>query len=370
MDVLFPSPRRIVRVSREISKLKYATGLGRSAIAHDVDKEGEVVWMQEYIRYRINGCDHDTALTRVLSQIDGAAASGICAAPPENRRRDFPPRKDVFEMRRVLELKYQQMGRGLQLVDRSTRRVPASGFPYLRYRTNACDHVTSVSKVFTQIDGGPVPATCFVQACAFALNPGGIDSSYLASTQSFEVRPNPGAACDWTGNQRCSWLTIPARSAAGNDFTVVPYNIAVNNDGARTGRIRVAWTGGSATYIVNQAGDPVRGELHDHRSVPRRERRDRVSIPGVKHAVQFHRVRQSARAATTSTNGRPTTSMGSRRQSPKRPGARRFLVLGCCGANRLEPDGPTVPTQRDDGDHRRSGELRHLAFGRRLASRH
>jgi hypothetical protein len=66
----------------------------------------------------------------------------------------------------------------------------------VRYRTNACDHSTAVSKVFSQIDGGPVTATCFVQTCSYALNPGGIDTSYVSSSQSFEVRPNPVVVLD------------------------------------------------------------------------------------------------------------------------------------------------------------------------------
>ena len=62
-------------------------------------KEGEVVWLQEYIRYRVNGCDHATAMSRVLTQIDGGAAGGICSAPPEGVV-NFPPRNDVFDARR------------------------------------------------------------------------------------------------------------------------------------------------------------------------------------------------------------------------------------------------------------------------------
>lgn len=254
MDVLFPSRAESFLFRTEL-ELKYAAGLGRSAIATTVDKEGEVVWMQEYIRYRANGCDHNTALTRVLAQIDGAAAAGICAAPPENSLIVFPPRTDVFEMRRVLELKYQQLGRGLtsSFLDQEGAGVWIP--EYLRYRTNACDHPTSVAKVFTQIDGGPVPETCFVQTCSYALNPGGIDTGYSASSHSFEVRPNPGG-CVWTAVSDAPWLTIPAEFATGSTYTVVPYMIARNDGAARTGRIRFSWTGGGASFVVNQGAIP------------------------------------------------------------------------------------------------------------------
>ncbi len=42
---------------------------------------------------------------------------------------------------------------------------------YLRYRVNQCDHPTSVQKVFSQIDGGGVAATCFVTPCLFTAAP-------------------------------------------------------------------------------------------------------------------------------------------------------------------------------------------------------
>ena len=254
MDVLFPSRAESFLFRGEL-ELKYGAGLGRAAIATTVDKEGEVVWMQEYIRYRANGCDHNTALTRVLAQIDGAPAQGICLAPPDNSLIVFPPRTDVFEMRRVLELKYQQMGRGLtsSFLDQEGAGVWIP--EYLRYRTNACDHSTAVSKVFSQIDGGPVTATCFVQSCSYAVNPGGIDTGYVSSSQSFEVRPNPGG-CAWTASSDAPWLTFPAALATGSTFATIPYAVARNDGAARTGRIRFSWTGGGTSFIVNQAGIP------------------------------------------------------------------------------------------------------------------
>ena len=65
LDVLFP-PRNESFVFRNNLETKYATGLGRAAQGTFVDREGEIVWLQEYIRYRVNGCDHATAVTRVM----------------------------------------------------------------------------------------------------------------------------------------------------------------------------------------------------------------------------------------------------------------------------------------------------------------
>ena len=61
MDVLFPSRAETFEFRNQL-EVKYQNGLGRSATSTRVDREGEVVWVQEYIRYRVNFCDHETAI--------------------------------------------------------------------------------------------------------------------------------------------------------------------------------------------------------------------------------------------------------------------------------------------------------------------
>jgi hypothetical protein len=255
MDVLFPG-RNESFLFRTDLETKYATGLGRSASGTFVDQEGEVVWLQEYVRYRVNGCDHATALARVMTQIDGGAAGGICSAPPPGVIH-FPPRNDMFDARRALETKYQQMGRGL-----SSTAVDAEGSAiwiteYLRYRTNACGHVEAEAKVFSQIDGGPVPPVC-AQPCTYLLNPSFRTAGSAASTQSFEVRPATGETerCQWTATSTVPWLTFASDVSPGAGFTTIPYNVAANNGGDRTGHIDVTWSGGSARHEVFQQGTP------------------------------------------------------------------------------------------------------------------
>jgi len=43
-----------------------------------VDREGDVVWIQEYLRYRVNSCGHAAAVQSVLTQIDGRSAPPVC----------------------------------------------------------------------------------------------------------------------------------------------------------------------------------------------------------------------------------------------------------------------------------------------------
>ena len=160
MDVLFPGRNDSFDFRNQL-ETKYPTGLNRSASATAVDREGEVVWTQEYMRYRVNGCDHGAAMQRVFAQIDGNPPGAICAENPGGQVL-FPPRSEALAFRQQLETKYQQMSRAP-----SSSFVDAEGGvvwtqEYIRYRTNACDHPTSVQKVFSQIDGnGALPrATC------------------------------------------------------------------------------------------------------------------------------------------------------------------------------------------------------------------
>src|ERR671912_113709 len=53
--------------------------MGRRPSQVIVDMEGEATWVGEYYRYRVNGCDHNTATQRVMVQIDGAAAGAVCS---------------------------------------------------------------------------------------------------------------------------------------------------------------------------------------------------------------------------------------------------------------------------------------------------
>ena len=145
MDVLFPSRADSFQFRNQL-ETKYQTGLGRSPSMTSVDPEGEVVWTQEYIRYRVNGCDHPTAVQRVMTQIDGNPPGGICA---ENR--DFvilfPPRDQTMDFRRQLETKYlQSLGRGPAptFVDMEGSVIWTQ--EYLRYRVNECDHASAVQK--------------------------------------------------------------------------------------------------------------------------------------------------------------------------------------------------------------------------------
>jgi predicted Zn-dependent protease len=57
---------------------KYRDSLGRPAGSSYVDNEGAVVWVLEYLRYRLNRCSHGDATTRVFQQILGQGIQPTC----------------------------------------------------------------------------------------------------------------------------------------------------------------------------------------------------------------------------------------------------------------------------------------------------
>ena len=58
----------------------YRNSLGRSLGTSFVNNEGAVVWVLEYLRYRLNGCNHGDATTKVLQQIRGQGIQPVCIA--------------------------------------------------------------------------------------------------------------------------------------------------------------------------------------------------------------------------------------------------------------------------------------------------
>ena len=56
----------------------YRVNLRRGASDTRVDPEGDVVWIQEYLRYRLSGFNHSDGVARSMLQIDGQAAPPTC----------------------------------------------------------------------------------------------------------------------------------------------------------------------------------------------------------------------------------------------------------------------------------------------------
>lgn len=139
---------------------KYRDGLRRGNTITYVDTEGDIVWLSEYFRYRVNACSHTQAQTRVFAQIDNTGTFGVCGVVSANAIA-FPPRNESLIFRNALEAKYRDQlrrGAGQSAVDNEGDVVWVQ--EYLRYRVSNCSHAVAIDKVFAQIDGLGVQAPC------------------------------------------------------------------------------------------------------------------------------------------------------------------------------------------------------------------
>ena len=156
----FP-PRNETYEFRNWLEAKYANTLGRPAGFSYSDVEGSVVWVQEYLRYRLNTCGHEQAVERVRIQIAGGGVPGVCGTPAPASVIEFPPRDQTYGFRLQLEDFYR-----VDLARAAVKTsVDAEGDvvwiqEYLRYRLNGCTHAQSLDKVTQQIEGRGVPPVC------------------------------------------------------------------------------------------------------------------------------------------------------------------------------------------------------------------
>jgi hypothetical protein len=226
---------------------KYVS-MGRTPAETYVDKEGEAVWIGEYYRYRVNGCDHNTAVQYVFLQIDTAVAPPICAVSffPENAV--YPPREEVVDFRRQLGKKYQTMGRSSQsAVDPEGVGIWMS--EYYRYTTSGCDHASASQKTLTQIDGNPAPETCLAQCAYHVDGPGTV----TAAGGVYRVEPErTSGTCDWIAESEVDWISL-SRPITGGNRSPLSFTVQPNAGGPRTGSIRVTHADGRVSLEIHQA---------------------------------------------------------------------------------------------------------------------
>jgi len=237
-DVAFP-PRNLSFDFRQGAlETKYRDGLRRSSSSTFVDVEGDVVWTQEYLRYRINGCDHQAVTAKVFAQVDGGGIQPVCRDVSASGVVEFPPRNEPYDFRLQLEAKYRDQ----------LRRAATSTFvdiegsvvwtqEYLRYMVNGCDHSESTSKVLDQIDGRGVQPVCAPPLCTWQyqgadLDPAGRSWSVSASATTREIVVTTSAAwCGWSAAPQLlqSFLTLTPGSGTGSRRILI--SIAANTTG-------------------------------------------------------------------------------------------------------------------------------------------
>ena len=77
--VPFPPRDEALKFMNELDAT-YRDALHRALLPTAVDNEGAMVWVLEYLRYRLNGCNHGDATTKVLQQIRTGVIAPTCTA--------------------------------------------------------------------------------------------------------------------------------------------------------------------------------------------------------------------------------------------------------------------------------------------------
>ena len=144
------------------SRAKYRDGLGRSLSSTYVDLEGDIVWTQEYLRYRVNQCDHATADAEGVRPDRRAGHRARVRRPAGAARWRFRRATSRTRSARSSSASTATVCGGAA----TSSYVDIEGSivwtqEYLRYRVNRCGHAAATSKVLNQIDGQGIAPTCW-----------------------------------------------------------------------------------------------------------------------------------------------------------------------------------------------------------------
>ena len=215
--VAFPARDQTYQFGQDLNAY-YRDTMRRGSVGTYVDLEGWIVWIQEYLRYRVNMCSHADAAYKVGVQIGGGGIPPVCGDAPAGLV-NFPPRDQTYQFGLELNQTYRDVLR------RGTvnTNVDLEGWivwiqEYLRYRVNYCNHAEASNKVFTQIAGGGVQPVCrsgsyirltgMSNACecwigTITVSVDGVRRGTLTCNTSLDVAVSPGThsveACDVTG---------------------------------------------------------------------------------------------------------------------------------------------------------------------------
>jgi hypothetical protein len=148
--VLFPVETEVLAF-RSMLEVTYTTNLDRASQPTVVPPREALRWTRRYLRYRVHGCSHPTAMDNVFGQIEGRGIAPLCALPDTVR---FPPWNETVELRRELDERLRHLSRpGL------TSAVDVEGEAiwlqqYLELRVARCSHRDAARAVIERIVSG------------------------------------------------------------------------------------------------------------------------------------------------------------------------------------------------------------------------
>ncbi len=256
LDVVFPPRDQSLRFRLELEAY-YRDVLRRGATTSFVDLEGTIVWTQEYLRYRVNGCNHADATSRVMSIINGGSIPPVCSAAATS----YPPRNEPFEFRQALEAIYRDtLRRGATVTYVDTEGDIVWTTEYFRYRTMGCSDTQSATRVIEQVAGSPASSNCG-GACAITLSEPQVSFDRTGGSRTVTV--TTGGGCSWSASSDSPWLTINGASS-GSGTGTLRYEVApLTQPGTRIGiitigdqqlRVRQVAEAVSARFVMRQGG--------------------------------------------------------------------------------------------------------------------
>ena len=151
-----------------------------------VNMEGAVIWITEYVRYRVTGCSHEDAINKVnfgIDNLNSPALPGCGLTVP------FPERGEAYRFRtEYLEPKYRAKGFSTQSLFVNPEGDVIWTMEYLRLRVGDCSHAETTNRVNVAVRTKTTPADC----TSGSSTPTPPPQTGSAPVARFDVVPNQG----------------------------------------------------------------------------------------------------------------------------------------------------------------------------------
>jgi hypothetical protein len=142
---------------RAMLDVVYRDHLGRAAMPPSIDPGEFLRQMQRYVRFRLHGCSHDTAIDKVREQLMEGRVPGLCGRPDAVH---FPPENETMAFREQLAdwLGERPIRRQATYVDALGEVVWTQR--YFDARVRGCTHAAATAAVIGEIRGGGQSRDC------------------------------------------------------------------------------------------------------------------------------------------------------------------------------------------------------------------
>jgi hypothetical protein len=152
--IILPLPQETAEF-RTVLEGVYRDRLGRAATPTAINPVDAMTWMRRYLRFRLHGCSHDSAMSRVWQQIADGIPQPLCARPDDV---SVPAENETTDFRQQLETRWSRKPgpQVLTAVDALGEAVWTQR--YVDWRLRGCAHPQAIRAVTQRIVGEAVTA--------------------------------------------------------------------------------------------------------------------------------------------------------------------------------------------------------------------